>query len=359
VDLCSLGWTPRFSQYFAQYVARGCVPARVAREDRGVYTLYGAFGAVEGRLTGAYHYRAEEPDDYPAVGDWVAARLAVGTAAVIEAVLPRRTKFARLAAGRLTEEQVVVANVDTVFLVTGLDQNYDVRRIERYLMVAWESGADPVVLLNKADLARDLPARLAEVEGVAPGVPVHALSAGTGQGLEALEPHLGRGQTVALLGSSGVGKSTLINRLLGEERLATGAVRADDGRGRHTTTHREMVLLPRGAVLIDNPGMRAVGLWGGEEGLSGAFEDIEALAVDCRYADCRHDREPGCAVRAALERGDLAEERMRSYRKMERELTFLAERQDGRARQRAREQGRRFKQFHREREALRSRGLAR
>ncbi len=361
MDLLSLGWTPHFQDRFAEYATSGCLPARVAREDRGQYTLFAASGSLGAHLTGAYRFHAEERDDYPVVGDWVALRRAAvaGDPAAIVAVLPRRTQFSRMAAGKETVEQVVVANVDTVFLVTGLDHDYDLRRIERYLTVAWESGADPVIVKNKADLVRDPVAPLAAVEAVAPGVPVHALSAETGQGLDALAPYLRRGQTVALLGSSGVGKSTLINRLLGEDLLATGAVRQDDSRGRHTTTHREMVLLPQGGVLIDNPGMRAVQLWATDEGLSGAFDVIEALAASCRYADCHHDQEPGCAVRQAIEAGTLAPERLHSYRKMERELAYLAERQDGRARQKRREQGRRFRQYSKERQTLRDRGLSR
>jgi ribosome biogenesis GTPase len=280
-------------------------------------------------LAGRLRHGSRSPEDRPAVGDWVALRPREGEGrTLVHAVLPRRSAFVRRAAGDLTVQQVLAVNVDTVFLVMGLDRDYNPRRIERALVLAWESGADPVILLNKTDLCDDVAARQAEVEAAAPGVPVCTLAAKKGEGLETLSPWLVKGRTVALLGSSGVGKSTLVNRLLGEERQRTRAVRESDQRGRHTTTHRELVVLPGGALLLDTPGLREIQLWATEEGLATAFEDIEALSVQCRFRDCGHDAEPGCAVRAAVDEGTLASERLASFHKLRAELRSLEVRED-------------------------------
>jgi ribosome biogenesis GTPase len=283
-------------------------------------------------LAGRLRHEARHRSDLPAVGDWVGARVAPGSDAVIAAVLPRAGAFVRAQAGDPTEEQVVAANVDTVFVVQGLDGDFNPRRIERYLAAAWEGGANPVVVLNKLDLADDPGSRVAEVESVALGVPVVAISALAHTGLDALAPWLVPGATVALLGSSGAGKSTLVNALLGEARQATQEVRADDARGRHTTTWRELIPLPGGAVLLDTPGMRLLKMWGDEAGLDATFPDIVDLAAGCRYGDCAHEHEPGCAVRAAVESGALAEDRFASWQKLQRELRWLARRVDARAR---------------------------
>jgi ribosome biogenesis GTPase len=257
---------------------------------------------------------------------------------VIVAVLPRSSVFVRKVAGETTVEQIVAANVDTLFLVSGLDGDFNPRRIERYLTAAWESGAEPVVVLNKADVASDLESSIEEVRNVAIGVPIAAVSALERAGLEALEPWLAPGRTVALIGSSGTGKSTLINALLGEERQATGAVREDDSRGRHTTTHRELVPLPGGALLLDTPGMRELQLWGDPSSVDGAFADVAAVAERCRFRDCTHGNEPGCAVLEEVTTGALSMERLESWRKLQRELRWLAGRND--ARLRAEEQAR-------------------
>ncbi len=248
--------------------------------------------------------------------------------AVVHAVLPRRTAFVRRAAGEHTVKQVLAANVDTVFLVMGLDRDYNPRRIERALVLAWESGADPVVLLNKADLCDDVEARRVEIEAAAPGVPVRVIAAKPGQGLDDLAPWLEPGRTVALLGSSGVGKSTIVNQLLGEERQKTRSVRESDQRGRHTTTHRELVVLPGGGLLVDTPGLREIQLWASEDGLASAFEDVEKLAPGCKFRDCVHESEPGCAVLAAVDYGSLSEERLASYRKLRAEVRSLDIRDD-------------------------------
>ncbi len=332
MSLQHLGWTRAREDAFAPHRSQGLVPARVAREDRDRYLLLDARGERPAVVAGRLRHGAADRAALPAVGDWVAARVGAAGAARIEAVLPRTSAFTRRAAGAPTEEQVIAANVDTVFLVNGLDGDYNLRRLERYLAAAWESGAEPVVVLNKADLADDLDTRLAEAAAAAPGAPVLAISALRGEGLDALAPWLAPARTVALLGSSGAGKSTLVNALLGEDRQATGAVRADDSRGRHVTVRRELVPLPGGALLLDTPGLRELQLWGGDEGLEGAFPDVAELAGRCRYRDCAHAEEPGCAVRAAVEAGLLDAERLESWHKLRREARHLAAQRDARSR---------------------------
>lgn len=325
MTLQDLGWDAHFATAFEQEGAPGTVPARVVREDRTRFRVEGDFGSRLAALAGSLLGASERP----AVGDWVAAELPAGDGpGVIRAVLPRRTAFSRKAAGTATAEQIVAANVDVVFIVAGLDGDFNVRRLERYVTQAWNSGALPILLLNKADLCADAEARRLEAEAAAPGVSVHPLSALSGDGVAALALHLTPGRTVALVGSSGVGKSTLVNRLLGEDRVATRPVRADDSRGRHTTTHRELIRLPSGALLIDTPGLRELQLWTEADALGGAFSDVEALAGRCRFSDCTHRHEPGCAVRAAVEAGRLDAAHYRSFLKLQDELAYLARRQD-------------------------------
>src|SRR5262249_2741993 len=279
------------------------------------------------QLSGRLRHRAARSSDLPAVGDWIAFRERDG-ACVIQAVLPRHSRFSRKMAGRTTEEQVLAANVDKVLLLAGLDNDYNLRRVERYLAIAWESGAQPVVVLNKTDLCADVAARVLEAEGVALGAPVYAISSLTGEGLEQLEREIVPGKTVALLGSSGVGKTTLINRLLGKDVFATNPVRAGDDRGRHTTTLRTLILLPTGALVIDTPGLRELQIWESDEGLARAFDEIETLAAECAFSVCSHATEPRCAVRAAVEEGRLSAERLENFRKLQRELRYLERRQD-------------------------------
>jgi ribosome biogenesis GTPase / thiamine phosphate phosphatase len=320
----ALGWSPFFAEAFEPYEPEALTPARVAVQERGAVILFTTEGSVQAR-------------GHAVAGDWVAFDQERGE---IHAVLPPRTRFSRKEPW-LTEEQVVAANVDTAFLITDCGRDFKPRRLERYLTATWDSGADPVIVLAKSDLADDVSETVAAAEAVAFGVPVHAVSSVTGEGLEALDPYLVSGRTVVLLGSSGVGKSTLANRLLGEELLATGDVRRD-GRGRHTTTHRELVRLPGGALLLDTPGMRELQLWADESALEETFADVAELAGQCRFSDCAHGSEPGCAVRAALADGTLPEVRWESYRKLQRELRVLALRQDARLRSEARKERRRF-----------------
>jgi len=339
LNLESLGWDASYAEAFRPHEQDGLAPARVAAEHRSEYVVYSALGELRADAAGRLRFDGE----HAAVGDWVAvAPRPDELRATIQAVLPRRTAFVRKAPWLETKAQVIAANVDVVFIVCGLDANFNVRRIERYITLAWESGAEPVVLLTKADLCEDVDARRWEVEAVAIGVPVYPVSAPTGEGLDAVASHLGDGRTAALLGSSGVGKSTLVNVLAGEELLATQEVRADDGRGRHTTTHRQLVVVPQGGVMLDTPGMRELQLWDADEGLSTAFADIDELTTDCRFSDCAHEREPGCAVRAALADGTLERDRFDSWRKLERELEGLRIRQDARLLSEARKERRRF-----------------
>jgi ribosome biogenesis GTPase len=330
-DLTALGWDETRAEQFEPYARGGLVPGRVAVQHRGAYDVLTELGELRCDVAGRLYDESSSPADLPAVGDWVAvAARADEGGGTVQAVLPRRTKFSRKTAWQAAEEQVLAANVDVVLIVTSLNEDLNLRRLERYLTLAWESGARPVFVLTKADLADDVEAAVAEVESIAFGVAVVPLSSVTGAGLETLRGHLPEGATAALLGSSGVGKSTLVNRLAGEELLATQEIR-DDGKGRHTTTRRELVQLPGGALVIDTPGMREIQLWVADEGLEEAFEDVTELFGQCRFSDCAHESEPGCAVKEALADGTLSQERWESYLKLQREMAHLERRLDKRA----------------------------
>lgn len=285
-------------------------------------TTLGEHNAV---VSGKFAYAALSPSDFPAVGDWVLAEPMPGEdRSIIHALLPRRSAMIRRAAGNVDVEQVVGANIDYLFITTALNNDFNVRRIERYLIAAWESGATPVVLLTKADLHPDPDSLRSQVELAAPGVAVHVVSALHGQGMDQIAPYLRPGATIAVSGSSGVGKSTLLNGLAGQTLMATSGIRESDSRGRHTTTHRELFPLPGGALVMDTPGMRELQLWDAHEGWQHAFSDIEALAQGCRYRDCRHEHDAGCAVLGAITSGELEAGRLVNYKKTERELARLA-----------------------------------
>ncbi|SEO19509.1 ribosome small subunit-dependent GTPase A [Paenibacillus sp. OV219] len=314
------GWEASFSAASAA-LPKGCMPARVIAQFTNQYRIMTTAGELSAEVSGKFQFQANTRSEYPAVGDWVAAAPMDGEKrAIIHSVLPRRSAMIRRASGSVPEEQVIGTNIDTLFIVGALNGDYNVSRIERYLVTAWESGATPVVLLTKADLCDNIELSIAEVEASAPGVPVHAVSAVTGIGREALAPYLQPGSTIAVTGSSGVGKSTLLNWLAGGELQRVQGIREDDARGRHTTTHRELFPLPGGFIMMDTPGMRELQLWESDGGWQEAFADIEAIAANCRFRDCHHERELGCAVREALQSGALEERRFTSYKKTGREL---------------------------------------
>lgn len=334
MDLTALGWNASRAAEFEPHAAKGRLPARVTLEHQHIYRVHTGEADILATVAGGMRYKAAGRHEFPSVGDWVAIKPpAPGHRAVIQAILARTSKFSRKVAGDVTTEQIVAANIDTVLIVMGLDGDYSVRRVERYLITTWDGGAEPVVVLNKTDVCEDVSGAIADVLVVAAGVPIVALSTKYDPDLACLDPYLAPGRTVALLGSSGVGKSTIVNRLVGHDLQRTRAVREHDQRGRHTTTHRELIVLPGGALLIDTPGLRELQLWEGESGMSATFEDIEALAPDCRFGDCLHDTEPGCAVKRAAEEGTLDAGRLESYRQLQRERRWTASRIDEKAAQ--------------------------
>ncbi|SHJ48994.1 ribosome biogenesis GTPase [Geosporobacter subterraneus DSM 17957] len=332
MDLKVLGWNSDYETYFQQHYGQGYVPGRVTVEHKRIYRVLTEQGEILAELKGKLRYAATGREDFPAVGDWAALSLREENRGLIHGILPRKSKFSRKAAGNTTEEQMVAVNIDTVLILNALNGDFNIRRLERYLTMACESGAYPVIVLSKADLCEDIEEKLLQVEAVACGVPVHVISSIKGEGLQRIEQYMGIGKTIALLGSSGVGKSTLVNTLTGREAVRTQEVRAGDDRGKHTTTYRELHVLPGRGVIIDTPGMRELQLWCSEEGIQDAFDDIEEIATGCRFKDCSHDKEPGCAIQQALVEGLLEESRWLSYKKLQRELLFLQGKQDQQAR---------------------------
>ncbi len=336
MNLDTLGWNPFFEKNFEQYKDLEYIPARIFGEQKQLYQVYSSQGELAAEVSGKMLYTALSRADLPVVGDWIVLQTPPdGGHAIIHALLPRKTSFSRKVAGGskrrsggVTDAQVIASNVDTVLLVSGLDREFNLRRIERYLTMIYNSGSNPVIVLNKADLCDNVDAYLIEVESIAFGVPIHIVSAREDQGLDSLRDYLAPGNTVALIGSSGVGKSSIINALIGYDRQWVNTISDHVSKGQHTTNSRELILLPEGGLIMDNPGMRELQLWGDESDLKGTFEDIEELAFQCRFTDCRHDSEPGCAVKEAIEEGELDSKRFRSYLKLRKEFAFLEKRQN-------------------------------
>jgi ribosome biogenesis GTPase len=340
VTLLELGWNAGLQADFEVLSRPGLAPARVSSVMKGHFRVRSENGETLAKLAGKMLFQARSAGDLPAVGDWVAVGTASTDRVVIHHVLPRRSRISRKAAGRAVDEQVIAANVDVVFIVSALNQEYNLRRLERYAALVWDSGAQPVVLLNKSDLCADVPGRMAPAELSAPGVLVHAISAVDGAGFDALLHYVRTGRTAAFIGSSGVGKSTIINRLLGNAVQSTLPVRENDDRGRHSTTSRQMFVLSGGGLVIDTPGMRELQLWDVDSGISTAFEEIDEIAPRCRYRDCSHQAEPGCAVRAAVEEGRLEADRLANFLKLRAEQAYLDRKVDVHAAQEAKARAR-------------------
>lgn len=315
-----LGWNEHFQELSTSY--HNLLFGRISLEHKHLYRVLTEQGEVSASLSGKFRFDAEKNEDYPAVGDWVALSAREDKKATIHHVLPRFSKLSRKAAGTSNDEQLIAANINTLFLVMALNHDFNLRRMERYLVMAFESGANPVILLTKADLCSDLEKKIQAAESVAFGVPILPVCALEGSGLDHLASYLSEGKTSAFVGSSGVGKSTLINRLIGQEKQVTQDVREGDDRGRHTTTYRELMAVPQKGLLIDTPGMRELQLWDSDS-LEQSFADIESLSASCYFRDCGHHNEPKCAIKQALSDGTLSSSRLQSYRKLQRELAYL------------------------------------
>ncbi|WP_062107490.1 ribosome small subunit-dependent GTPase A [Bacillus niameyensis] len=329
MDLVKYGWNAEWEKEFQPYKEKNYSVGRVTEEHTHLYkviTTHGVLQAeVSGRIRGKAEGRLGRRDEFPAVGDWVYLReYPAEKKAIIHGLLPRKSKFSRKVAGKGTYEQIVAANTDIVFILTSLNSEFNVRRLERYLALSWESQATPVIVLTKADLCSDIQKKVAEVESIAIGVPIHVISSIRNDGINNLHPYIKPGQTIALLGSSGVGKSTLINCLIGKEIQRVNEVREGDDRGKHTTTHRELILLPGGGMIIDTPGMRELQVWEADDGLEQMYDDITQLSERCHFRDCLHRHEPGCAVQAAINEGILDPERLHNYEKMHNEAAELS-----------------------------------
>jgi len=331
IDLKSLGWNSSFEENFAEYREKGFLPARVSKEHTHIYFLYCENGELTAEVAGRIRHKSDSKCEYPAVGDWVAVNPRIEKElATIHAVLPRRSSFSRKVAGLNTQEQVIAANIDLVFIVNGLDNNFNPRRIERYLAHVHDSGAEPVIVLNKTDLCDNIKSRIAEVKKIAHKTPIVAVCALDENGILPLKKFINKGETIALLGSSGVGKSQIINTLIGWDKQAVQEVR-NDSKGRHTTTNRELIVLPCGGLVIDTPGIREIQVWCDVDSLNKAFADVLELAAHCRFSDCSHEVEPGCAVRKAIEEGEIDLTRVQSYIKMKKEVLELEKKQNRRS----------------------------
>lgn len=332
IDMKSYGLDSYVEAGFKMYEGHCVEPARIIAEYKQNYKLITRYGDLNAEVSGKFRFNAEGTGDFPAVGDWVAAELRPNEGnATIHGVLPRKSKFSRKAAGNRTDEQIVAANFDYVFIVASLNYDLNLRRLERYLTTAWESGGLPVIILTKADLCSEKSELVQRIEEIAPGVPVHALSAVTGEGLDEIIKYAVSGKTIVLMGSSGVGKSTLLNKLAGRDIMYVNDIREDDSKGRHTTTHRQLAVLPSGCSVIDTPGMRELSVWDGDEGIETAFHDIDELAYFCKFTDCTHVNEPQCAVNRAIEEGRMNKARLESYRKLQKEIRFIEGKKDRKA----------------------------
>jgi ribosome biogenesis GTPase / thiamine phosphate phosphatase len=324
LNLEEFGWNSYFQNHYANHQNNYLIPARVTFQGRGMYRLVSENGELWAEIGGALRHESLVSENLPTCGDWVLADNPMGLdRTVIRFLLPRRTLFSRKQAGTALGQQVVAANIDTVCLVSGLDSDFNQRRIERYLAIAWESGARPMIVLNKADICAEVPIRIAEAMSLAPGVPVLAVSASVGSGIDDILKFAGRGQTLALLGSSGVGKSSIVNRLLGRSVQEVREIDLDTGRGMHTTAARQLFLLPSNGLIMDTPGMRELQIWSVDAGLDTAFEDIKALSEGCRFRDCSHQTEPGCRVRDAVAEGELDTGRLVNYLKLCKEARYI------------------------------------
>ncbi len=326
MNLIDAGWDTFFEVHFKPYALDGFSVGRIAVEHKNVYVLFTEYGELRAKVSGKIRYEASNRSDFPVVGDWVVIKPRFAEKyATIHAILTRKSKLSRKTAGIETEEQILAANIDTAFWISSFNKILNIRRIERYLTTVWESGAQPVIILNKLDLCTDseLEETVIEVESAAPGVPVHAVSAKNGHGIENLMPYMQKGNTIVFLGLSGVGKSTLINRLIGEDVQKVSEIRKIDDLGRHTTASRQLIILAGGGLVIDTPGIRELQLWDSKDGFTETFEEIENIAQHCRFSDCRHESEPSCAVKQAVEDGRIDPKRFQNYNKMQKELDHL------------------------------------
>ena len=331
MELSEFGWNGEFEEKFQEFEVKGFLPARIIGSNRLIYRLFSEDGELLGKLSGNFRFNCQSKGDYPTVGDWIAFKPSNHKGFVsIKGVLDRKSKFSRKVAGKVYDEQIIASNIDTIFIISGLDQDFNIRRLERYVILAAESNAEFVFILNKADLCKDTGDIITQIKSLFPNISVYALSALNNQGLEQLNQYIKPGETIVFLGSSGVGKSTIINCLLGEEKLKTGHVSTYDGRGRHITSSKNIILLPGGGLVIDTPGLRELQILSSGDGLNNAFSDIEQISEKCKYRNCKHVNGPGCAVLTAVTEGIISEERLNNYQKLTREIDYNLSRQDTR-----------------------------